>query len=63
MDIKVEKTLLESTVHVLLMKAQTETISIEREYVYGLIDRLKEAVHTAEALELIADEEALNYQP
>lgn len=48
MDIKVEKTLVEATIHILMVKAQTETISIEREYVEGLIDRLNEAVQESE---------------
>ena len=62
MDIRIEKTLLDSAVHILTLKAQTETISIEKEYIWGLIDRINEAIYVSEQAWLLADEGKLTYE-
>lgn len=41
MDVPIERRLVESAIHILELKGQTETISIEKEYILGLVDRLR----------------------
>jgi len=47
-DIPIENTLVESCINAITLQAEKETISIEREWLWGIVDRLNEVLQIGE---------------